>query len=165
MILLSKYGREVVWTIAGVLIFIFGGSTGRRAAIVMALAMLVLIPIGTIAKEVVARPRPIIEQDDFLIDTYPDFSYPSGHTMIVSAGTAVLLTMFRDSNRKLAVSIGLTIEAALVCFSRVYVGGHYPLDVIGGILVGTGVAFIFVAIASTKRAEKILQPVEKRLKR
>jgi membrane-associated phospholipid phosphatase len=101
MILLTKYGREVVWTIAGILIFLFGGSTGRRVAIVMALSMLVLIPIGTIAKEVVARPRPIIEQDDFLIDSYPDFSYPSGHAMIVSAGTTILWIMFRNSNRKL----------------------------------------------------------------
>jgi membrane-associated phospholipid phosphatase len=53
----------------------------------------------------------------------------------------------------------LTTEAALVCFSRVYVGGHYPFDVIGGILLGTGIAFIFVAMASTKRGEKILQQI------
>lgn len=165
MVLLSKYGREVVWTIAGILIFLFGGSTGRRAAIIMALAMLVLIPLGTIAKQVVGRPRPIIPQADFLMAADTDYSYPSGHAVIVSAGAAVLLTLFRDTHRKLAVSIGLTVEAALVCVSRVYVGGHYPLDVIGGILLGAGVAFIFVAAASTKRAEKLLQPVENALKR
>ena len=165
MILLSKYGREVVWTIAGILIFFFGGSTGRRAAIIMALAMLVLIPLGTIAKQVVGRPRPVIPQADFLMAADTDYSYPSGHAVIVSAGAAVLLALFRNTHRKLAVSIGLTVEAALVCVSRVYVGGHYPLDVIGGILLGAGVAFIFVAAASTKRAEKLLQPVEKALKR
>ena len=65
MVLLSKYGREVVWTIAGILIFFFGGSTGRRAAVIMALAMLVLIPLGTIAKQVVGRPRPVIPQVTF----------------------------------------------------------------------------------------------------
>ena len=95
-----------------------------------------------------------------------DYSYPSGHAVIVSAGAAVLLALFRNTQRKLAMSIGLTVEAALVCVSRVYVGGHYPLDVIGGILLGAGVAFIFVAAASTKRAEKlVLQPVEKAFKR
>lgn len=166
MILLSKYGREVVWTIAGILIFFFGGSAGRKAAVVMALAMLILIPIGTIAKVVVARPRPMIHQADFLMAADSDYSYPSGHAMIVSGGAAVLLALFRDSYRRLAISIGLTMEAALVCLSRVYVGGHYPLDVVGGILLGTGIGFIFVAAASTKRAEKLLQTVvEKALKR
>src|SRR5919205_4155606 len=60
MILFSQYGREVVWTIAGIMLFIFGGWTGKKAAIVMAFAMLVLIPIGTIAKEAVGRSRPVI---------------------------------------------------------------------------------------------------------
>ncbi len=106
MILLSKYDPEVVWTIAAILLFIFGGLTGRKATVVMALAMLVLIPIGTIAKVVVARPRPMIHQADFLMAADSDHSYPSGHAMIITAGGAVLLSIFRDSYRKLATSIG-----------------------------------------------------------
>jgi len=162
MIVFSLYGREIVWTVAGILLFIFGGWTGRRAAIVMALSMLVLIPIGAIAKEVVGRPRPVIPQADFLMTADSDNSFPSGHAVITSAGAAVLLSLFRGSYKKLAISIGLTVEAAIVCFSRVYVGGHYPLDVIGGILLGVGVAFIFVA--STKRIEELVQPLVKALK-
>lgn len=163
MILFSQYGREVAWTAAAILLFIFGGWTGKKTAIVMAIAMLVLIPIGTMAKEVVGRQRPAIPAADFLVAADSDYAFPSGHAIITSAGAAVSLALFRNSYRKMAVSIGLATEAALVCFSRVYIGGHYPLDVVGGILLGVGVAFIFVGVA--KRIDRLLQPVAKALKR
>lgn len=163
MVLLTLYGREVVWTVTGILLFIFGGWAGRKTVIIMGIAMLALIPIGTIAKEAVARPRPIIAQDDFMIAPDKEFAFPSGHTMIVSAGAAVMLAIYRDTYKKLALSIGLTIEAALVSLSRVYVGGHYPLDVVGGILLGVGIAFIFVA--ASKKIDPLLQPIAKISKR
>jgi undecaprenyl-diphosphatase len=163
MLLMSEYGREVVWTLTAFLLFIFGGWAGRKTAVVMAIAIIVLIPIGVITKEAIGRPRPIIPDIDFLTNADNEFSFPSGHALIVSAGAATMLALFRDSSRKLVVSIGLTIEAALVCFSRVYVGGHYPLDVAGGILLGVGVAFLIVS--ETKRIDHLLQPIAKVLKR
>ncbi|AIF84466.1 membrane-associated phospholipid phosphatase [Candidatus Nitrososphaera evergladensis SR1] len=163
MILLTEYGREAVWIVAGALIFFFGGRAGRKTAVVMTMALLVLIPIGTIAKEIVARPRPIVPQSDFLLAADPDFSFPSGHALIVSAGAATVLVLYRGSGRKMLVSLGLAAEAALVCLSRVYVGGHYPLDVLGGILLGVGVAFIFVGIAG--RIEVAMRPVANVLRR
>jgi undecaprenyl-diphosphatase len=148
MMLLTQYGREVVWSIAIILLFIIGGTTGKKTAVVMGLAMLVLIPIVNAAKEIVARPRPIIPQTDFLIAADSEYAFPSGHATIVSAGAVVVLTLFRNSARKIAISLSLTIEAALVCFSRVYVGGHYPLDVVGGIFLGVGVALLFIGVTN-----------------
>jgi undecaprenyl-diphosphatase len=162
MLLFSQYGREVAWTLTGVLLFLFGGWTGRKTAIIMAITMLILIPIGTIAKETVGRERPAMPEVELLMAPDSGYSFPSGHAVIASSGAALMLALYRGSYRKLAVSIGLAIEAALVCFSRVYVGDHYPLDITGGILLGVGVAFIFISI--TKRAEQLLQPLTKTLK-
>lgn len=146
MIWLTEYGREVFWVFVIVLLFIFGGWSGKKTAIVIAISILVLIPLGTITKDIISRLRPAIPKSDFLIAADRGYSFPSGHAVIVSAGAAVALALFRDTYRKLAISVLLAIEATLVCISRVYVGGHYPLDVIGGILLGVGVSFIFVGI-------------------
>jgi undecaprenyl-diphosphatase len=157
MISLTKYGREVFWPIAIILLFVLGGWRGKKTAVVIALSMLVLIPLGILAKDIVARPRPSIPKSDFLIPSDSEYAYPSGHAMIVSAGAAVAIMMFRDTQRRLAISLALSAEAVLVCLSRVYVGGHYPLDVIGGILLGVGVSFIFVGIE--KHIESLMMPI------
>jgi membrane-associated phospholipid phosphatase len=162
MLLFSQYGRGVAWTLTGVLLFIFGGWTGRKTAIVMAITMLILIPIGTIAKETVRRVRPAMPETELLMAPDTGYSFPSGHAVIASSGAALMLALYRGSYKKLAVSIGLAAEAALVCFSRVYVGDHYPLDIAGGILLGVGVAFIFISL--TKRVEQLLQPLTEALK-
>ena len=163
MILLTQYGRELVWSLAGILLLIFGGSTGRRTIVIMALTILVLIPIGALAKEIIARPRPTIDDDFFLIAPDNEFAFPSGHALLVSAAAAIMLALYSDTYKKRILSIGLAVEAGLVCFSRVYVGGHYPLDVVGGILLGVGVAFIFVTSVKPIR-ERFLQPIARALK-
>ena len=163
MIWLTHFGREVFWPIAIISLFIFGGWTGKKTAVVIAITMLVLIPLGALAKDIVARPRPVIPKSDFLIAADKEYAFPSGHALIVSAGAAGALLLFRDTPRKLVISIILSIEAALVCISRVYVGGHYPLDVVGGILLGVGVSLIFVGIE--KRIESLMIPIKNILKR
>lgn len=157
MIALTKYGREVFWPMAIILLFLLGGWTGKKTAIVIAFSMLILIPLGVLTKDVIARPRPSIPKSDFLIPADSEYAFPSGHALIVSAGAAASLALFKDSTKKMMVSLALAAEAALVCLSRVYVGGHYPLDVIGGILLGVGVSFIFVGIE--KHIESLMIPI------
>ncbi len=162
MIWLTQYGREVFWFIVILLLFIFGGWAGKKTAIVMTISILVLVPLGIITKDIFLRPRPAIPKSDFLIATDTDYSFPSGHAIIVSAGQSVALALFRDTYRKLTISILLTIEAVFVCISRVYVGGHYPLDVVAGILLGVGVSFIFVGIAG--HLESLIMSIKNHLK-
>jgi membrane-associated phospholipid phosphatase len=161
MIWLTKYGREIFWPIAIMLLFVLGGWSGKKTAVVIAISMLTLVPLGIIVKDIVARSRPTIPKSDFLVAADSEYSYPSGHALIVSAGAAVSLALFRGSTKKTIASIALTTEAALVCISRIYVGGHYPLDVIGGILLGVGVAFVFVGIE--KNIEVLIIPLKDKM--
>jgi undecaprenyl-diphosphatase len=71
--------------------------------------------------------------------------------------------LFIGTPRRVAVSTILAINAALVCLSRIYVGGHYPLDVIGDILLGVRISLIFVGVE--KRIEFLFMPLKKLLKR
>ena len=156
MILVTQFGRELVWPITIAALFLLGGSIGKKAAIIMALIMITLIPIGILAKEVVARPRPFIPETEIILAADSQYAYPSGHSLIVAAGATVALAeLYRNSSARMqAVAIALAVEAALVCFSRVYVGAHYPLDVLGGILLGVGVSLLF--LSQTSRIEYLL---------
>ena len=163
MIYLTLYGRDLFWVLVIVFLFIFGGNKGKKTAFILSIIIITLIPIGIITKQVIERPRPIIPDTDLLIQADSEFSFPSGHALIVSAGAVTALSLFRDSKKKLAISLILTLEAALVCISRVYVGGHYPLDVVGGILLGSGVSFLF--IWKEKKLCLVYQQIKSRLKR
>ncbi len=135
MIWLTKYGRDVFWPIVIILLFVFGGWSGRKTATVIAISMLVLIPLGIIAKDLVSRPRPEIPKADFLVAADKDYGFPSGEAVIVSAGAAVALALYRDTSREL----------------------------FGGILLGVGVSFIFVGM--DKHIESLLVPIVKILKK
>ena len=147
MIWLTEFGREIFWPLAISLLFFVGGWSGKKTAVVIAISMLVLIPLGELAKDIVSRPRPVIPKSDFLIASDKEYSFPSGHAVIVSAGAAGALFLYRKTSKQYVVSIILAIEASLVCISRVYVGGHYPLDVVG-------VSLIFIGIE--KRIESVM---------
>jgi len=92
-------------------------NSGKKTAVVIAILMLVLIPLGELAKDIVARPRPVIPASDFLISADKDYAFPSGHAVIVSAGATGALMFFRGTPGRVVVSTILAVEAALVLFS------------------------------------------------
>ena len=149
MLMITLYGREIFWPIVLIMLFIFGGKIGKKTAVIAAISMILLMPLVSVIKDVIDRPRPNVSG----VETFPvsadTFSFPSGHATIVSAGLATVSIMFRGNVKRTILFVGLTFEAALVCFSRIYVGVHYPLDVVGGILLGTGFSFLLVGLTQS----------------
>jgi undecaprenyl-diphosphatase len=159
MIFMTQYGREAVLPIFMILIAVFGGQEGRKTAVVTFLSILVLIPLSLIVTDIVARARPNVSLSS-LLPSDNEYSFPSGHATIVAAGAAASLVLFRTKKRIL-ISIAFAAEAAMVCTSRVYLGHHYPLDIVGGLLLGLGVSFILIGISD--KIEKVMLTLTRRL--
>ncbi len=106
----------------------------RRAAVCSAIALLgSLILNNMILKPLVGRVRPyeVIEGLKLIGKRATDPSFPSGHTA-ASIASAVALCRFL----KKRYSIPLLALALLIGFSRLYIGIHYPTDVLAGLLDG-----------------------------
>lgn len=133
MVALSVYGREYVWIPVVALLWIFGRLRYKRSAFLMASAFVIGIILGVLSKQIMAEPRPytVLSSVHVLLKEPSDFSYPSGHALIVSIGALISLATLPKK-----FSIPLLAEAVLVSYSRVYVGVHWPLDVVAGWLLG-----------------------------
>lgn len=109
------------------------------APLAAGIALLVNIPIRGFVK----RPRPFVDHGglDVLVKGKTDFSFVSDHaTLTMALGVGLFV-----AHRKYGlVGIGL---ALLEGFCRVYMGVHYPTDVVGGLALGTAVALLLAPLA------------------
>ncbi len=145
MYLASIYGREVAWIIVVVLMVGFGKRNTKMFGIELTILFVVGIITGTIAQDIWFRSRPFIQLSSIIlrVPKETDTSFPSGHAVIVSLGASLLIWKYwKSSRRARAATFLLTLEAALVCYSRVYNGVHFPTDVISGVFLGTAVTLI-----------------------
>jgi undecaprenyl-diphosphatase len=137
MMVLTLYGRDLVWGALTVGLFIIGDAREKKAALTLAVLFLVLTGLGAGVKAFDARPRPYDTLDGvrLLVERESDFSFPSGHALFLAGGVVIVWVFLKGWWAAL-----LTAEAVLVGFSRVYVGVHYPIDVVGGAFLGAGCA-------------------------
>ena len=141
MKLVSEYGREVFWIIIIVTSFVYGGYQGKMITVVITLSLLIVIPLNVLIKEATDRDRPSFVLSETSIEQQTDQSFPSGHASVVAAGITAFGLFLQRTKRNLIIFSALLLEGLLVFISRIYLGVHYPTDVIGGIILGTGVTF------------------------
>jgi undecaprenyl-diphosphatase len=116
----------------------------RREACAVALSLAGAMLISDVVKLLVSRPRPPVEH----LQSVTGSSFPSGHATQASAFWFSLVLALRATRAtpmllRAAGALALALVVA-VALSRVYLGVHYPADVIAGVLLGTGWA-VFVA--------------------
>jgi undecaprenyl-diphosphatase len=154
---IASYGSNSLILIL-ILLFIFGGYYGRRVTILGFIALILTIIVVMLMKYAIGEPGPYVALSNvnLLIPTTsgPVPSFPSGQTASSFAVATIIGLIYRSkSDKGIAhwIIYPLLLYAALIGFSLVYSGVHYPFDVISGAIIG-----ILVALAIFKYQNKIL---------
>jgi undecaprenyl-diphosphatase len=139
MVAASRWGAPRVLAFFGVVaavVFLMEGW--RRAAVLVLVTMAGAGVLDVLLKQLYGRARP-----SPLFDFYPlphSYSFPSGHALFATCffgGVAVLAShRLRHRGSEVAVWVAAVLAIALIGISRIYLGVHYPTDVLGGLAAG-----------------------------
>jgi membrane-associated phospholipid phosphatase len=106
-----------------------------RLAAALAVAALLKVSLEDVAKTFVQRGRPAETVSDVILRgkaAAHGLSFPSGHAMVIFAIATLVAPYLKSWWKVLPWAL-----AAAVCLSRVYLGAHFPLDVVAGAGLGT----------------------------
>ncbi len=131
----------------------------RGAMLLMLLAVISGVLVSSTLKGFFERPRPAVGSDLAQVFTS---SFPSGHSMLSAVVYLVLGTMLARMERRRRIKAYFITVAVLlttiVGLSRVYLGVHYPSDVLGGWTAGLAWAIVWWFIARRCERRRITEP-------
>lgn len=125
-----------------------------------------VVPVGLVGwglsitcKHIVGRPRPVPDEAVTHADGY---SYPSGHATGSTVALILLVVLLWPVVRSLVGRVllvgGAVVVVVLTCLDRVYLGVHYPSDVLAGVLVGSAMTTAALAIGLRVRDGDVRPP-------
>jgi undecaprenyl-diphosphatase len=145
MPIITNFGSLIAWILICIFIYIFGGSFGRKVAVLCLIALFLTDIIVISLKYLVAEPRPFLTLPNVnLLLTVNGNSFPSGHTASSFTAATIIGLKYHLKSKgwNCWLIYPLIAFAILVGFSRIYIGVHYPYDVIFGAIIGTICAII-----------------------
>lgn len=138
----DKGGIIVAVLLALVLYLLF---KQKEATIWFAATVVLSLALNTVIKVIIGRERPDIHR----LATFANEagkSFPSGHSIFATIifGSIFFICLGKLKNRSSKILLGILciILIALIMFSRIFVGVHYPSDTIGGFLEGISILLL-----------------------
>ena len=97
--------------------------------------------VGWASKLLVQRARPVVDDP---VSHAAGYSFPSGHALNITVWCSVLVfllwPLLSHTARRVAVGVA-ALTVVVVGFDRMFLGAHFPSDVLAGILLGLGITF------------------------
>lgn len=159
MIACAKYA-PFVYALVLVALWLTWTHRNQSGAFLAGLSALFALGIGQIVGALFPRERPyLVHQVNLLVSRSPDTSFPSDHATLAFA-VGVMVWRF---NRPLGIV--LLLFGAVTAFARIFVGVHYPSDVLGGAILGSVVSLLIAALSVREAPGKFLSGLFAILKR
>lgn len=145
MLLVSRAGGPSATSVYAAFLVIFLTLRHRyRTAVGVACVVYGGAGLNVLLKHAVHRGRPVLDEP---LVNLPTYSFPSGHAAAVTIFGGLLITMLMRTTpgirRSGPVVVAVSAWMAMVCASRVYLGAHYPSDILAGVL--EGIAWLLIA--------------------
>lgn len=127
---LTELGSPLLWLF--LVAFLYWRGKEKESFHLMNLIVFSVLVVGA-AKEFFHKPRPLVDEGFRVLvqERFGGFGFPSGHSTTIAA----IFGYYLNNKNKLIV-IGLGIATILVAYSRLYLGAHFPSDVVVGVVLG-----------------------------
>lgn len=153
----AKY-LPIVFALALVALWLSWRARNQRGAFLAGVSALIALGFGQVIGKALPRPRPYLSHAvNQLIPPSLDTSFPSDHAILGFAVAVMVWTYSRHAGT------ALLILATLMAIARVFVGAHYPGDVIGGAMLGTLTSAAVATLSKRRPIASLLDAVFKML--
>jgi len=141
--ILTELGSPLLWFF--LVAFLYWNGQEKKSFHLMNLIVFSVLVVGA-AKEFFHKPRPSVEEGYRVLvhERFGGFGFPSGHSTTIAA----IFGFYLNNKNKLIVA-GLGLATIIVAYSRVYLGAHFPSDVVVGLVLG-----ILIGMSNNKLLKK-----------